>query len=284
MKFYLRMIIRLVIFLPFGMLYSLIKRDPSRATILMYHRVDDHLNKELAVRRGDFQWQMNYLKRKKYNVITMDSLLEKIQTKTVNNKCVVLTFDDGYEDYFKTSYPTLKKYRFPSIQYVVTDYIGSYKTFWWDRDIGTSKLMNWDQLIELNQCDLVEFGAHTVTHRDLDRITTDDIKKELIKCKEILEKKLGKEIKHFCYPRGKYDDNSRNLVKDIYKTGVLIYEGFPSNKRLGESQRCMLKRAPVQRSDGRLLFIARIKGWLVLEEKLRTLLQLIKNIAKKTSH
>ena len=238
----------------------------------MYHRVNDGIRKELSVSIKNFEWQIHYLKQKKYLVISMDTLIEKIKTKSLNDKCVVLTFDDGYADYYDNAYPILKKYGFPSINYLVSGYIESNNVFWWDQDIGKSQLMNWKQIHNLNQSDIVEFGAHTVTHPDLDKADQALAYKEVSGCKEILERKLNKKIKHFCYPRGRYNYISYNLVRELYETGVLIFNGIPVTTELKNINFSMLKRVPVQHSDGRLLFIARLKGWLVLEDVIRKIM------------
>jgi catechol 2,3-dioxygenase-like lactoylglutathione lyase family enzyme len=89
---------------------------------------------------------------------------------------------------------------------------------------------------------------------------------------ETLQKKLKTEIKHFSYPRGIITEYARELVRTLYKTGVTIFDGnglIPDDRNLDLSA---LKRLPVQRSDGRHLFHARIKDWLIGEEWLKKLI------------
>jgi glycosyltransferase involved in cell wall biosynthesis/peptidoglycan/xylan/chitin deacetylase (PgdA/CDA1 family) len=52
--------------------------------------------------------------------------------------------------------------------------------------------------------DSFEIGAHTMTHPDLPKIPDDDAWSEMKDSKEYLEKILNREVKAFCYPRGKY--------------------------------------------------------------------------------
>jgi peptidoglycan/xylan/chitin deacetylase (PgdA/CDA1 family) len=277
MNFLLRKVIKLYLLLPIGFFINIFKKDKKNATILMYHRVNDNIKKELAVTTRNFEWQMNYLKRKNYDVITIDTLIDKIRTNSVTNKCVVLTFDDGYEDYYNNSFKILEKYNFPSIHYLVPGYIEEDKIYWWDKDIGESKVMNWKQILELNKSYLVKFGAHTVNHPDLDKANKEEIHQELVISKEILETKLNEKINHFSYPRGRYNDISKKLVKQTFDSGVLMFNGKEVNNELNDKDLNILKREPVQLSDGKLLFIARLNGWLSIEESIKKLVYKVRN-------
>ena len=66
-----------------------------------------------------------------------------------------------------------------------------------------------------------------------------------------------------------YNKVAEKIIFSHYDTGVLILNGIPITPFININYRTRLKRTPIQRSDGKILFIARIKGWLVLEEVLR---------------
>lgn len=60
-----------------------------------------------------------------------------------------------------------------------------------------------------------EIGSHTVSHPpDLKRISHEEKKFEIQESKKMLESALGKRVDKFCYPRGRYDDESVELVKE----------------------------------------------------------------------
>jgi peptidoglycan/xylan/chitin deacetylase (PgdA/CDA1 family) len=263
----------------FGMIIAAVRKYDNEIIILMYHRVNDDIDKELAVKENNFKWQMDYLFREKYKVISMDEAYFRARTNSINQKYVVLTFDDGYED-FITAFPILEKYEFPAILYIVPNFIGSGKTYWWDNDIGESKLLNWDQLKELGESKLIDFGSHTLNHLDLNSISENELRDEILNSKEMLQNKLGRSIVHFSYPRGIYSKEAVETVKDFYNTGVLIYDGVAINKKITDNDLLKLKRIPVQNSDGKYLFVARVNGWLKPEETIRNILSKLKR--KKT--
>lgn len=67
MLFLLRTMIKYLL-LPLGIIHAVLFRPRDEILILMYHRVDDDVKKELAVTKASFNWHMDYLYRKKYKI------------------------------------------------------------------------------------------------------------------------------------------------------------------------------------------------------------------------
>lgn len=96
--------------------------------IFMYHRIDNDINKELAlqVTLNHFEQQLIHIK-KNYTVLR---LAEKWQ---ISKKAgAVLTFDDGYADNFLNALPLLEKHNIPATFFITTEHIGTGTEFWWD--------------------------------------------------------------------------------------------------------------------------------------------------------
>ncbi len=254
---------------PFGSLGSLARR-PDYVPILMYHRVNDAVSKEISVSESDFRWQMEYLKRNGYRVISLDELAGTVQRPGTGGKGkrAVLTFDDGYEDFYTHAYPILREYGYPATVYLVPGYIETHKVFWWDEDLGESRLMSWEQILSLKNSPLVKFGSHTMTHRDLDGLGEEGTWWELARSREILQEKLGYEIKHFSYPRGIMTPFAVEAAAKLYETAVSIFDGSGIHSK-GDHPLAQIRRVPIQRSDGRGLFGPRLRGWLDAEGLLK---------------
>ena len=161
--------------LPMGYICRVFFKTMDEIVILMYHRVNDNIPKELAVTEENFKWQMNYLKRNHYRVITLNKAYEMMKSKTIKGKYLVLTFDDGYEDFFYNAFPILKEHKYPAIVYLVPGFIETSRVFWWDHDLGESKLLNWSQIKDLSDGKLVAFGSHTTTHCKLDQLSVTEL-------------------------------------------------------------------------------------------------------------
>jgi peptidoglycan/xylan/chitin deacetylase (PgdA/CDA1 family) len=214
----------------------------------MYHSVadDGHF---LSVSSSVFEQQIEYMKNNGFTFLRSDDLL----SGNINNKSVLITFDDGYENNFLIAVPILKKYNVPAIFFIATGLVGT--------ENKGMKMMNWKQVIELSKNNLFEIGAHTISHKKLHKMNIEELKKEVMESKSILEEKTNKNIKSFAYPFGRYnkividmvkkngyqlafsinpgrinksnnlfeikrfgiDNNTSQFFKDIFKTGYNLY-------------------------------------------------------------
>lgn len=252
--------------IPFGSVYSLFHRK-SNLTILLYHRVDDAVCKEISVTTDNFRWQMEYLRQIGYRVVTLDDAANPdwIQNIDQSKKYVVLTFDDGYTDFYSTAYPILKEYNYPSTLYLVPSAIEAGKVFWWDQDLGESSLLSWEQAMILRDSGIVQIGSHSMSHADFNKINESEVEAELELSQKALQEALSIDIRHFSYPRGIVTQTAREIVKKYYDTAVSIFDGYEITPQCSVDHLMQISRLPVQRSDGRYLFAARLKGWLALE-------------------
>lgn len=87
----------------------------KRVPVLMYHHVlDAQAAKDIGATNLNvppdvFRQQVDYLLAKGYTIIGLDELLPKIKDNTLLAKPVVLTFDDGYNNFYTNVYSLLKE-------------------------------------------------------------------------------------------------------------------------------------------------------------------------------
>jgi peptidoglycan/xylan/chitin deacetylase (PgdA/CDA1 family) len=65
-------------------------------------------------------------------------------------------------------------------------------------------LLDWDMLSEMQRSGIT-IGSHTVSHAFLTNETFQKIQDETLRSRAELEKRLGKKIKHFAYPSGRFN-------------------------------------------------------------------------------
>jgi peptidoglycan/xylan/chitin deacetylase (PgdA/CDA1 family) len=87
--------------------------------------------------------------------------------------------------------------------------------------------VNWDEVNSINEPD-ISFGSHTVNHPILTNEQTDVIEDEIYRSKQIAEKKTGRDVLHFCYPNGNYNDGIKKIVSVSYKSACTTRAGFVS--------------------------------------------------------
>lgn len=129
--------------------------------ILMLHTVNDHpkLNPlgELSVSAKGLDSYLKVFKRWKYQMISMDDLIEKRYDES--KPFVVLTFDDGYKDNLTVALPVLNKYNARATIFVNPDFVS--ETTDEESDWG---FMTWDEIHEAEQSGVFDIQAHTMTH------------------------------------------------------------------------------------------------------------------------
>ena len=133
----------------------------SWASILMYHSIG-YNDVFFTVRPEEFQWQMNYLKENKFNIVWVDEIVKYLKDDIdIPQRTVMLTFDDGYQDFYNNAFPVLNYLRFKSTVFLPTGYVGKEMT---NSSKTSLPLLNWEQIREVHKNGLVKFGPHGVKH------------------------------------------------------------------------------------------------------------------------
>ncbi|MFA5117613.1 MAG: polysaccharide deacetylase family protein [Candidatus Omnitrophota bacterium] len=174
--------------------------------VLMYHSVKPQVpqGNRLIVSSAAFDRQMEFLKRNHYNVVPLDEIVRLIRDKQpVPERTVALTFDDGYLDNYSVAFPVLKKYGLPATVFLIVN------------EIGRPGMLTWEQVSIMRDSGLISFGSHTLNHPYLIDVTSaEELKKELIGSRKVLEEKLGRPVNAFCYPAGGFNPGVRQAVID----------------------------------------------------------------------
>ncbi|MFA5144097.1 MAG: polysaccharide deacetylase family protein [Candidatus Omnitrophota bacterium] len=226
--------------------------------ILTYHRFG-YEKDTLFVTPDNFSKQMDYLKSKRYSVISLSELAEGIKNnKKFPHNTVVITIDDGYKDNFIYAYPILKKHNFPATIFIISSHVENKKDF-----------MNW-QDVKIMLRDNILIGAHTKNHAFLPSIKEKNALWDEIKgCKNDIENMTGSRIDHFCYPLGFFNDEVKKLVEEAgYMSACTTNRGrYRSNKDVYELNRVKVTNSDTNKS---FHFSAKLSGYYNLFRSLKT--------------
>jgi peptidoglycan/xylan/chitin deacetylase (PgdA/CDA1 family) len=170
--------------------------------ILTYHSIDTS-GSAVSVAPGVLADQMAVLADLGYRGVT---LREATAYRTANgawpDRCVVLTFDDGYASFHEAALPTLTRHGFTATVFLVSGHIGGRND--WEPPfprLGTRAMLTWSQVAELSAAGM-EIAAHTKTHPDLARLLPETAAEEIIASRVEIEEQLGQPIESFAYPYG----------------------------------------------------------------------------------
>jgi peptidoglycan/xylan/chitin deacetylase (PgdA/CDA1 family) len=203
-------------------------RNNKPIPILMYHSIasppQDEVMRSIHVKPNNFAIQMWLLKKLGYKGLSMSDLAPYLTGQKVG-KVAGITFDDGYRNNLVNAAAILNKHNFTATTYVVSEAIGGDN--FWDRKVGIppnaimtkSELRRW---VELG----LEIGCHTAVHPDLTLLGAEKIRDELVNSKSLLETILNQPVTQFCYPYGKYDEQTKEQVRDLgFKTATTMNRG-----------------------------------------------------------
>ena len=247
-------------------------------SILMFHRVcpnDKRMriqgNSGMEITPQYLESLIQYLLKLNYEIISLDSVFERLEKGHEGSKFIAFTFDDGYYDNFLHAFPILKKYNIPFTIYVATNYPDGLVTPWWypleelilkndrlefqedgqlqsffckrlsDKEVAFHNIrtllmggpyadllsrvknffdffnvdlyeatkgymLSWEQIKDLNREEIVTFGAHTVNHLALNRLSKKNATDEILNSKQRLESELQNKVHHFSYPFGSSEE------------------------------------------------------------------------------
>ena len=202
--------------------------------ILMYHSISRSATakfRPFAVSPTAFAEQMVYLQAQGYTPITVTQYRDaRITTKAKRpERPVVITFDDGFADFYTDALPALQQYGFTATLYVTTAFVGATSRWLQKEGEATRPMLTWQQLTEVVQAG-IECGGHTHTHPQLDTVSIAAAQHEIAHCKEVLEQHLSHEITSFAYPFGYYTAQVRQAVADAgYSSACTVKHAMSSD-------------------------------------------------------
>jgi len=194
--------------------------------ILTYHYISDNPNpsdkarNSLSVTPFQFEQEMEWLLQNGYQTVSLKDLYDNLTwAKPLPLKPIILSFDDGYVDFYYNVYPILRKYNFKAVSFIPTGLVGQ------------PAYMNWSMIEEISKWGGVDFASHGVTHRNLTSLSDRELSDELELSKKVLELHTGRQVDFIAYPYGSFNARVIEAVKKTgYKAGASTIFGKFQNK------------------------------------------------------
>jgi peptidoglycan/xylan/chitin deacetylase (PgdA/CDA1 family) len=218
----------------------------------------------MEVTLEQFEHQLGYL-MDEWEVVSLEDAIAR-SNEPDSHKLVVLTFDDGYSDTFTTAFPVLRSVGLPFTLYVSSGHVESGRSRYPDL---AAEPLNWEMIGTMLESGLLTLGSHTHSHVDVRELSAGGIERELARCDDLIEERVGVEARHFAYPWGYWSQAADRLVRERYESAVL--GAAQSSASAWDPYR--IHRYPIQLSDGMRYFPARLRGGLLLEERVRRLIR-----------
>jgi peptidoglycan/xylan/chitin deacetylase (PgdA/CDA1 family) len=241
----------------------------TRIPILMYHSISElddskrHPYYRTATAPRIFDRHLKFLNDNGYRTTSLSNAVRCLRGPGGDaKKTVVITFDDGFQDFYTNAFPALSRYGFSATMFLPTAYI--------DRDarkFNGVECLTWSQVRELQNAGM-QFGSHTVTHPQLKNLDLKNLDDEIRCSKQRIEEELGCGVASFSYPYAfpetdtAFQQQLGGLLQEHgYENGVSTIIGTADRA----DSRFFMKRLPVNSCDDVALFGAKLEGgydWL----------------------
>jgi peptidoglycan/xylan/chitin deacetylase (PgdA/CDA1 family) len=236
--------------------------------VLAYHSISENLfgklhpYHQINTSASVFALQMRWLRQAGYRTIDLPEMMNALQTGRDLSRTVVLTFDDGYQDFYTDAFPLLKQCGFKATVFLASDRIRNTAAC-----IEGADYLTWREVRELHS-EGVTFGSHSVTHADFRSLGPEQIDYELGYSKEKIEQEIGVPVESFSYPFA-LPEEDRDFTR--YLADILENLGYTNgvSSAIGRAKpgdtRFFLPRLPVNSWDDVELLRAKLEGgydWL----------------------
>ncbi|CAM4437719.1 polysaccharide deacetylase family protein [Paenibacillus tarimensis] len=236
----------------------------GKVAVLMYHHVMDKPNKDGIISTAQFEKQMELLKTNGFHVIGLKEYAAfKLEGAPVPDNAVLITFDDGYESFYKEAFPILRKYGYPAVNFIIVATAD-------DPDITGIPKLTWDQMREM-QAYGMDFMSHTYAlhaygfvnekgkkkplttghlylpgygRQETDEEYAERVTEDLMLAEKRLREELGNTISAFSFPYGAHHEE---LLAVTRKLGIRLLFTIQSGLTLRDEPAAM--RINAGRSD-----------------------------------
>jgi peptidoglycan/xylan/chitin deacetylase (PgdA/CDA1 family)/GT2 family glycosyltransferase/2-polyprenyl-3-methyl-5-hydroxy-6-metoxy-1,4-benzoquinol methylase len=206
--------------------------------VLMYHAISEDGPGGLSRYRitpSMFKAQLRWLRANGYYSIGSEQLAAQIASgEPFAGRPVMLSFDDGFQDFAENAWPLLVQHDFTAEMFVVTGRVGGCAL--WDEKLGDPpRLMDAGTIVRLAAEGML-FGSHLATHRPVDGLSSLELAEELAGSRAMLAHWLGKPPVSFAAPFTITDNRLGDLAAQTgyrigfgNRTGVARLDADPLN-------------------------------------------------------
>jgi len=109
-------------------------------------------------------------------------------------------------------------------------------------------MLNWNEVKEMNKHG-VTFGAHTISHPNLTKISQEEARTELSESKKIIERNIGENVDFFAYPYGSNDSYNLKIRQIVEECDFTLACILTSGVNKAGEDLFLLKRINITYAD-----------------------------------
>jgi len=233
-----------------------------------------------------FEEHLQFLHENQYTVVSLGEAVKRLRENSSQwivekgKRSVVITFDDGFADFYTYAFPLLRKYGFTATVFLPTGLIDGNSN-----GIGCKEHLSWEKVVELYGKG-IEFGSHSVSHPLLREKNRVELEFELSRSKKDIEEKIGATVAAFSFPYAfpEEDKTFVSLLKDtLSRSGYKICVSTMLGTNSSIDDVFSLKRIPINSLDDIIFFEAKLNGGYDWLGKPQYLIKVLKKAMKRVN-
>lgn len=227
-----------------------------KVTILSYHSV---LDGDEAVRADPykqhiplrlFQKHLDYLQHNHTVISLREFLVARREHRRLPNYSVVLTFEDGFEDFYTVAAGQLTQRQLAATVFVITDRADG------RLPANGESFLSWQQVQELASSGM-EIGSHTCSHPRLPELPPEEVRRELADSRAAIMAHVNPSYVPLSFPHGRTSESISQLAQSLgYSCAITTTLGH--NGR--DADIFALRRTTIASDDDLATFAARVSG------------------------
>ncbi len=205
--------------------------------VLCYHRVLPELiegeEPVFTVQPAQFEAQLDYLVRHDIQTLSLSEYWDiKQGLRPMPERAVLLTFDDGFADFYYHAWPLAQRYGCKLNLFLCTGLVEEqqpaiyeYLPFSARRHVNQWpalwRSLSWEQARELS-ANGVEFGLHGHRHIRLSRLMPDELRADFQTASQLFATQLNVRPRFFALPEGTYGSYNQSVMHELHTQGVSL--------------------------------------------------------------
>lgn len=231
---------------------------PGRFASIAYHEVgEDGRDRHYSISESMLVQHLSFLRQDGWAFVGLDALLAaRDGRRPLPDKAMLLSFDDGYDDYFTRVFPVLRAFAAPGVFALVTSWMETPPDGSFDYG-GTPTprraLMTWAQARAMQASGLCEFASHSHdlhrgvlanpqgntqpaavtriwngTRHETDAEWARRIEGDLARASTIMARRLGRRPRCLVWPYGRYNLEAVGIARRLGMPVTLTLDPEPA--------------------------------------------------------
>ncbi|MEC0094366.1 polysaccharide deacetylase family protein [Paenibacillus macquariensis] len=208
----------------------------DRVLVLMYHDLSPEPKDPGTLSVANFEKQLELMRDNNFHWISMSQYTDFIlHSSPVPDNAVLLTFDDGYESFYKYAYPLLQKYQAPASSFLIVNAIDN-------KEYTGIPKVTWEQVQQMHRNGIEFFNHSYDSHKyaktnsrstretamlagriylkDKQRKETEEeyklrVTNDLKQANDILQQKLGIQKNVLAFPFGGFSESLLDICDQL---------------------------------------------------------------------